>query len=67
MAVKDIIVPAFVGTDTIKWIVTRGLSLGAVADEWTPQSVGAATWTAADPTAATWSPQSPGSATWTPQ
>ena len=26
MAVKDLIVPAFVGTDTIKYIVTRGLT-----------------------------------------
>ena len=26
MAVKDLVVPAFVGTDTIKYIVTRGLT-----------------------------------------
>ncbi len=30
MAIKDIIVPGFVGTSTIKWIVTRGFSIGAV-------------------------------------
>ncbi len=29
MAIKDIIVPGFVGTSTIKWIVTRGFSIGA--------------------------------------
>ncbi len=26
MAIKDIIVPAFIGTVTIKWIITRGLT-----------------------------------------
>jgi len=66
MAIKDIIVPGFVGTDTIKWIVTRGLSLGAVADEWTPVSPGSGSWTAASPTAASWTPASAGSGTWTP-
>ncbi len=30
MAIKDIIVPAFVGTATIKWIVTRGFSISSV-------------------------------------
>ncbi len=29
MAIKDIIGPSFVGTTTIKWIVTRGLSIGS--------------------------------------
>ena len=29
MAIKDIIVPAFVGTDTIEFIVTRGMGVGA--------------------------------------
>lgn len=66
MAIKDIIVPGFVGTDTIKWIVTRGLTLGAVADEWTPQSVGSTDWTAASAGSADWTAQNPTSATWTP-
>ena len=29
MAIKDIIGPGFVGTTTIKWIPTRGLSIGS--------------------------------------
>lgn len=33
MAIKDMIGPSFVGTTTIKWIVTRGLTAGAAADE----------------------------------
>lgn len=31
MAIKDMIGPGFVGTNTIKWIVTRGLLAGASA------------------------------------
>ena len=29
MAIKDLIGPSFVGTSTIKWIVTRGLGSGS--------------------------------------
>lgn len=35
MAIKDTIVPAFVGTATIKWIVTRGYGALATQDELT--------------------------------
>ena len=31
MAIKDLIGPGFVGTATVKWIVTRGLTPGAAA------------------------------------
>ena len=31
--IKDIIVPAFVGTSTIKWIVTRGFAPAAVVPD----------------------------------
>ena len=69
MAIKDII-SLGIGPSTspgLTYFITFGLSMGAVADEWTPQSVGSATWTASSPTSADWTAQSPGSATWTPQ
>ena len=33
MAIKDIIVPGFVGTTTIKWLPTRGFNIGVVATQ----------------------------------
>ena len=68
MAVKDLIFRG-IGQSTspaVTYFLTKGLALGAVADEWTPTSPGSASWTAADPTAASWTAQDPTSATWTP-
>ncbi len=40
MAIKDIIVPSFVGTSTVKWIVTRGFASSDTTPDVPAPSIG---------------------------
>ena len=51
MAVKDLVVPGLVGTDTIKWLITRGL--GNYDAEVASTTPGVSLFRVADPTATT--------------